>query len=719
MLRNVPSSFDQEMKDSSMSAKVQGNWGNWELTDEGSGQYPIFKCYIENGTFEVDTNNEKTTHHLQNSWIKICLKIEDSQTEMYVISEKEDTLYSINHSFHFDIGNRVASTLVENLLVTWFKEHRHLLQQQINAYNIQSDVISDLSLMGWDTNYVTSYSNVNKAIQQKKLYPQNFYTEDSDDIFGDFSMNGTFDSWEITTGGDGKNVNFICKIGEDSYFSFETRSYPLNGDLVKIQLKLQYFNSEKTIADSTGKGDGNQVDLKVKTDQDNNGDEPVIIVSTPGVGQRVLDSIIKTMFEDWFNANIDQFENIFSHVLLEETAKDENFQWLKPTEKYYGVAEPEDASLDDCILAVMTMVENRQNNLKQHNVDARLLHAVKNAKDTNDSAFGIDMPLFVEKWLVRGIGLMQVGTPDEFEKTDNGLFIQNKESIPFGNVEDHHDNSVPSYIEPKKFRLGIFNNELVLDIEDLTWQQAPGITGHVNYQQRYSLSLKSGIDELGQEYKNVLVPSEEVEATLTFTYTVDDWYKLTALITEIAVGIALSIATGVLFSSTSSTFRTASTFISNSFRTVGNLMIGKISIKALLEAIGEGVSKAARSLVAKRGSANLEMNVIRNGVYLPTTEALYGIRTQTVPLWCRIWEVTHKAALLGSQFAAIGVAGMIPTVIARLYEYFMEGEFSKLPTIDAFLANCVGAVKWPDNSEFQVETAELQGIYLMGGKLTK
>ncbi|QDX91768.1 hypothetical protein EEL30_04925 [Brevibacillus laterosporus] len=731
MLRNVPSSFYQEMKDSSMSAKVQGNWGNWELTDEGSGQYPIFKCYIENGTFEVDTNNGKTTHHLQNSWIKICLKIEDSQTEMYVISEKEDTLYSINHSFHFDSGHGMVSILLEKLLVTWFKEHRHLLHQQINTYNIQYSTSNDLSLIGWDTSYVTSFSNVNKNIQQKKLYPQKFNYEFTDTSLGfpfQFSMDGTFDSWEITTGADGQNVNFICKIGENSSILNHSANatYEFASDAyVKIQLKLQYLNAkETTIEDSTGVGDGHQVDLKVKTDQDGNQDPPVILVNYrySDAITGTLESFVTAMFKEWFTKNIDQFENIFAHFILEETAKDENFQWLKPTDKYYGVAEGKDEngqpSLDKSVFSVMSMVENRKNNYPSHTVDARLLHAVKNAKDTNDSAFGIDMPLFVDKWLGRGLNIMQVGTPDQFEKTDNGLFIQNKERIQFGTVYDHNENEVPSYVDPKKFRLGITNNQMVLDIEDLTWEQARGIIGHANYTQHYSLSLKSGVDELGKEYKNVLVPNEEGEATLTLTYTVEDWYAREQLIIEIATGLALSIAAGAFFSATSAVFRQASAYISQQFSRIGTTMMrAVISLKELLKRAGTSASQAARNEMIELTTFNISRASSVAG--LSSSQVMYQVLQQPRSLWSRIWEISSKSALVFTQMAVIGAAGMLPTAIAKYLEYLAKEHYSELPTIDAFLANCVGAVKWPDNSELQVETAQLQGIYLMGGKLIK
>ncbi|MCY9555735.1 hypothetical protein M5W98_29455, partial [Paenibacillus apiarius] len=65
------------------------------------------------------------------------------------------------------------------------------------------------------------------------------------------------------------------------------------------------------------------------------------------------------------------------------------------------------------------------------------------------------------------------------------------------------------------------------------------------------------------------------------------------------------------------------------------------------------------------------------------------------------------------------VGGMVPTAIIGAIQNAQQEHYSLLPTIHEFVANCVGTVNWPDNSEFKIETAQLQGIYLMGGKLNK
>lgn len=430
----------------------------------------------------------------------------------------------------------------------------------------------------------------------------------------------------------------------------------------------------------------------------------------------LLNGIVTSMFKEWLNENINKFENIFSYFLLQETAKDENFQWLKPTTAYYGVASVENngnPDLDKSVFSVMAMVENHKNEFPQHTVDARLLHAVN-----NESAFGIDMPLFVDKFLTQGLNIMQVGTPDEFEKTNNGLFIQNKNKIKFGNIQVSEDKYEDAWIDPKKFKLDISNNQMVLDIEDLTWQQARGIIGHVNYNQYYTLNLKSGIDKLGKEYKNVLIPTEANDPTLTFTYTLEDWYQREQMIVEIAVGMALSVATGILFSAVSSTFRAASKYIQGLFKKVGNGLVravvslrelmSKVGVKASQEAINEGLELTARNL-----------SWANSVISLGSEEVIYQVVNQQRTLWSRIWEISWKTALVFSQMVAIAAAGMVPTMIYKYLEYIAKEEYSKLPTINEFLANCVGAVRWPDNSEFKVETAQLQGIYLMGGRLNK
>lgn len=725
-----PQLFQQEIKDSSVHAKFTGVWGDWKITDESFGQYPVLKCYIANGTLEVDMNNQKNIYDLQNAWIKISTKIEKLSEEEYIISNKEGSIYSVNYEFPVNSKNEVLSTLIKELIITWFKKNNSLLSKYINSYRIHYRTSNDLTLGGWDTNYATSFLNVNNTIAKQRLYPQNFYKEYVDDSLGatlKFNMAGKFDSWEMTTGADGQNVNFICKFGENSSFTNETggNTYEFDSNAyIKIQLKLEYFNSEeKTVKDPSGIGDGYQKNLKVKSSYDNKENPPVIIISQYFSkileANKLLETILTAMFKEWYIENISDFETIFSYFLLEETAKDENFQWLKPTTAYYGVSSVEDengnSNLDKSVFSVMAMVENHKNENPQHLVDARLLHAVK-----NESAFGIDMPLFVEKWIKMGLLSMQLGTLDLFKTTENGLFIKNTEAFKFGTITNADDENVPAYIDPGKFQLGITNNQIVLELEDLNWEQASGIKGHVNYKQSFDIGLKSGVDKLGKDYRNVLLVTENSDPTLLISYTIEEWKLWQNLIIEITTGIAFGLIAGLV--PVGKIFSKFKKIIGKAFNKSGSRMSVRIT-REVADEMRDAIPLQELNSAQRRISESSldEISLFRQNpdgsVDLQSLGSVSStLAQQPDSVFSKIWKSKYK--LLGGIVGG-AVGGMIPTAIIKSIENSQQEIYSELPTINEFMNNCVGAIQWPENSEFSVDTAQLQGIYLMGGTLNK
>ncbi|WP_176520747.1 TULIP family P47-like protein [Bacillus cereus] len=735
-LYEFPRLFQQEIKDASVHAKFTGVWGDWKITDESYGQYPVLKCYITKGTLEVDINNQKNTYNLQNTWIKVCIKIE-KLSEEYIVPNKEGSIYCVNYGFPVSKKDEVLSTLIKELILTWFQKNSSLISKYINSYIIHYRTSNDLTLGGWDTNYATSFLNVNNTIKNQGLYPQKFYKKFKDESLGatlEFNMDGNFDSWEMTTGADGQNVNFICKIGEKSSFTNETAGTTYEFDTnayIKIQLKLEYFNSEeKTIKDPTGIGDGYQKNLKVKSSYDNKENPPVIIISQYFSKilemNKILESILITMFKEWYIENISEFETIFSYFLLEETAKDENFQWLKPTTAYYGVSSVEDENgnpnLDKSVFSVMAMVENHKNENPQHLVDARLLQAVE-----KESAFGIDMPLFVEKWLKTGLLSMQLGTPELFKTTKNGLFITNTKSFKFGTITNANEKNVPAYINPGKFKLGITNNQIVLELEDLYWEQAIGLNGHVNYKQSFDIGLKSGVDKIGKDYKNVLLPTENSEPTMLITYTVEEWRLHRDLIIEVTTGFVFGVIVG--FIPFGKIFGKFKKIIGKAFSKSGNRMSVNVTPqmqRSMIRDIPLDDMVAARNQLV-RESMDETTTFIRPGStgaeYITEEAAILAAReiaNRPSNIFSKIWR--NKDKLVGGLIAASiagTAAGLTPYIILKSIENSEKKMYSELPTINEFMNNCVGAIEWPENSEFDIEIALLQGIYLMGGTLNK
>ena len=53
-----------------------------------------------------------------------------------------------------------------------------------------------------------------------------------------------------------------------------------------------------------------------------------------------------------------------------------------------------------------------------------------------------------------------------------------------------------------------------------------------------------------------------------------------------------------------------------------------------------------------------------------------------------------------------------------LLESYVKNQYSKLPSLDNFANNCVGVIHWPNNSCFELKSAQLRGAFILGGDLT-
>lgn len=705
---------------------INWEWENFELTDESEGKNIIFKCYLKSGEFKLFVNEREFKYDLKDQWMKISLIIKNNKDGLLKISDKNSHICIINSSLLETTNNLFLKNSVEDIFLNWFKNNLTLFEDIINKYKINFYELQDLSLIGWDTGYVTSFTNVNKAIKENAIYPKAFEEAFKDEAFGlEFSIKGTWKPWVLSPDSEGKNISFKCDInsGAEIIQLENNKKFTLSDNAyVKIQVRLKYFNIEdKTIEDNTGMGDGKQYNLKIKNEKDENGNKPIIILDTHFFDESpspILEDVTKSMLNKWFLDNINKFEHIFSYFLLNETAKDPDFQWLKPTTAYYGVSTIEksegEIDFDKSVFGVMSMVENRVNSTPQHIVDARLLTATE-----KDAAFGISTPLFVQKWIEAGLLAMQIGTRDQFEIEDNGLTYRNKERILFGTIKNADGNDVPAYVDSKKLKVGMVNNQLLLDIEDLHWEQARGINGHVNFRQMYDITLKSGVDKANREYSNVLIPVESKDPTMLMSYTVEEWKEKENLIIEITTGLAIGLLVGAI--PFGKAFPKLKSLVGKSFQQTGRRM----SIE-----IGETLSRQMRTIVKESGddladsirefSRRVSQDSIDEiGLHLNTGNTASSIIEQIAKkpkdILSKVWSNKYK--LIG-RIAAGTAVGMIPTITIKTMESMQKEYYSEIPTINEFVYNCVGTTKWPSTSEFKIESAQVRGIFLLGGTLT-
>lgn len=94
----------------------------------------------------------------------------------------------------------------------------------------------------WDTAFALSYDHANAAITATWTPITINQSVTDDDTGATYAINATFDPWQITTDGDGKNVNFSCPIKSDgtSSYTHGIKKDSLDNVSFEIQVEMQW-----------------------------------------------------------------------------------------------------------------------------------------------------------------------------------------------------------------------------------------------------------------------------------------------------------------------------------------------------------------------------------------------------------------------------------------------------------------------------------------------
>ncbi len=700
------------------NSTLNGTWKSWNLTNEGEGSYPVLKCIIDDGYLDMNFGTSSEKIPLKNVWIKLCMKINPNSDGTYSIPEKSSSFYIKDNSLKISKDNLILDKYLNKLMLSYFKNNIKNIEMFINKSRIQTKVVGDLSLLGWNTENSVSFRTMNEFIKKDNLYPKDFKAVYSYKKLT-FTATGTFDSWEMTTGADGRNIRFKCPIKSAVYdidgdvFNSSTENFLL------IQVDLTYFDSKTTINDPTGENDGKQFNLKIKTNDDKL--KNVLIVTynlTDTDGSMISEDkdFLSLAFRNWFNENIQQFEQIFSYILLDETAKIPEYQWLKPTQISYGSASVETANdepdLDASIFSAMSMVENNTNSTPSYAVDNRMLQLTK-----TQAAFGISFPIFMEHFLKQGMLNTQLLSSNEIEVVQDQLLITNNKRINFGKVKNDSGKEVDSLLDAGQLKLSLQNNLIVLELFDLTWEQLNGVTAHYNYHQEYELVLKA--KESGE-----LIPflKEFDEPILSYYVEEAEWRKYTDMLVSALLGTAFSIVLGGVLTFGPSVASKGIKFLKSKAKTVGNRRTVSLNRRDMAQLRrGSGASSEEIELFSRGNSAEAARQIdgmLSNGTTSAST--ITEIRNTSMSTGQRLAIVGKKFKSTAIMLTSMGLGMTFGEMFKEYINDIQQNNYEAIPGINKFMQQCVGAMKWPDkDSELNVTFSKLQGIYLLGGTLEK
>ncbi len=700
-----------------LNSTLSGNWKSWTLTDEAEGPHPILKCTIDNGYLEIYSNTSSEKHSLKDIEIKICMAIKPNSDGTHSLCK--NSFYIKSNSLKLSEDRLIVSHYLEKLILTWFKDNHKYIELFINRSRIQTRVEGDLSLLGWDIESSVSYKTMNEFIKKDNLYEKKFH-QYMEIRRNEYTIDGEFGPWQMTTGADGQNIRFLCPIKSASYKINDDVYIAKPDNFIIIQVDLKYFDSKTTIIDPSGLNNGQQLNLKVKTDSTNEINAVILVGSIiTDVNESLYpqdDISLEIVFKTWFNTNIQKFTQIFSYILLDETSKISEYQWLKPTQISYGSASvtipdplnpnKEISNLDASTFAAMAMVENHKNDRPNHAVDNRFLESSK-----TPAAFAISMPEFLKHFLVNSLQAMQIDNLDAFEVSSENLMITNKKRINFGKIKAQ-TGQVDALIEPNNFKLAIQNNQVVLDIVDATWQQVEGVTGHFGYRQAYNLILKKE----DNEYKPIL--DESGDFTISYAVTEEAWKtKRDAIITATA-SIVLGTIIGALSSMASDKLCKflKSKYVVNKKK--ASIKISKNNVDEILSM--SDVSQAQLVSIRRRNSqTSIDDISLMSSNGSTSSGNLSILKNKPRSLGERLQIFGIK--LLGGFLTAFGYTFgfTLPDILQQVINSAINNNFEVLPGIQKFAEQCIGPIQWPDNGELKINFAKLQGVYLLGGNLVK
>lgn len=205
---------------------------------------------------------------------------------------------------------------------------------------------------GWDTAFAIPVPDVNKAIVDHKSSPANFSHSESA-----FQVNGDFGDWQITQGGDGKNIRLALPL-RNVVLKYNSTGKILTFDSGQaiIEVMLHYIPHTGAVADDAS---GTFHDLVAKTQSDSP-DEPVVsmielnLTPTPGT---VSQALISEAITSWGTANLAEFNHVFTVVNLNRMVDTGQWSFVNPNYTSYAYLDLD--TLDKSIFGVLCMTGDR------------------------------------------------------------------------------------------------------------------------------------------------------------------------------------------------------------------------------------------------------------------------------------------------------------------------------------------------------------------------
>lgn len=214
------------------------------------------------------------------------------------------------------------------------------------------------STHGWDTVFAISAGDVNRAIVDKKTSPSSFAC--ADDLY---SVTADFGDWQIAQGGDGKNIRLSIPMSDIQLTVLSSgKVIPIPSATTIAEIELACLPHTDTDQIEVAGTNGTAVALKAKTTSDDPTVPVFMVIETtvpePGSVHEMTLAVVGQLLQEWGNANLAEFNHVFSVVILNDTEDSGQWQFVMPSYVSYAYLD-NGGSVDSSLFGVLCMTGGR------------------------------------------------------------------------------------------------------------------------------------------------------------------------------------------------------------------------------------------------------------------------------------------------------------------------------------------------------------------------
>jgi hypothetical protein len=550
----------------------------------------------------------------------------------------------------------------------------------------------NIDLMGWDTVFAISLDGLNSSIVAQKTTPPKFNGTGPQ---AGATVSGTWNAWSVT-GGEGDGIYLNCPVNTGTLtIPGMNQPYTLDGGSVTVEITLAVNDSNQQLADKTAKaGTGKTKVFQANATSSDPFQQPKVqkVQFTSVTGLAVYAA--QDAFQGYFNANLGDFQHVFSAVCLEEEAVDAGKQWLKPYQSLYALASPGTdggQTPGQSYFGILSLTSPPSQPLPQQNFDLRMFDFFTKTTPPTNSVFAISATLSMQNIVLQSAQHCVKGaTVDDFEITNNGITVTNKNTLNWGDFQWDKDNpssTVTPVISPNNFQLSLDGGNFHLSISQAAFTTPDGTCDvKLSADQYFNMGATKLSDGKYYFTPDPGLGTNSIRADCTANKGFEIFSIIEGIVTSVAfafMGSALGEALGDAISS------------STSSATEG-------AIEATEDAIQDGVDSMSEEAAQEATDSALE----------DATDAIEssgensGGKTGMFANKFKVW-----GGVLGGMFGI--PVSLLPQIMTMIYnDKITEGN---VPTVDDFATNFTGAVQWPEVTSWQVTGGTFASAFLLSG----